>query len=308
MLAESRELRTCPRIFTKIIVLAAWMGMFFLTSLPALSSQAVEKRQSSAAADLDSLLKKMADYCRKLESSALDFVCREEISEKIDPNLEASRPLVPNWTYTSSRERVYVSGRIPDIKNSYVYDYQCVRAKGEIRETRTLLEENRKKKNEPNATLKTSNFIYGTPLLGPVGLFGERFQPDYDYKITGQDKINKRPVIIVDASPKPGTPEAKNLYGKAWIDPATADILKIEWSEKRVGHYDIFEQRGKKLERKPRITLHSEFSAEKNGIRFPSKLFIEEAYLNEKGRVFVRSETTVTYKDFKFFTVEVEIK
>jgi len=271
-------------------------------------SPAVNPDQIPSAVDLPSLMVRLSDYCRKLESAALDFVCREEISEKIDPNLEASRPLVPNWTYTTSGSRVYLSARIPDIKNSYVYDYQCIRAKGEIREIRTLLEENKKKKNEPNATLKTSNFVYGTPLLGPVGLFGERFQLDYDYKITGQDKINKRPVVIVDASPKPDTPEAKNLYGKAWIDPATADILKIEWSEKRVGHFDIFEERGKKLERKPRITLRSEFSAEKNGIRFPSKLFIEEAYVNERGRAVVRSETTVTYKNFKFFTVEVEVK
>ncbi len=37
-------------------------------------------------------------------------------------------------------------------------------------------------------------------------------------------------------------------------------------------------------------------------------MFIEEAYLNERGRKFVRSETTVEYTDFKFFTVEVEVK
>jgi hypothetical protein len=96
MLAESKELRTCPRIFMKIIVLAAWIGMFFLTSLPALSSQAVEKRQSAEAADLDSLLKKMADYCRKLEAAALDFICREEIAERIDWTLDARAAGLPS--------------------------------------------------------------------------------------------------------------------------------------------------------------------------------------------------------------------
>ncbi len=59
---------------------------------------------------------------------------------------------------------------------------------------------------------------------------------------------------------------------------------------------------------KPRITLRTEFSVEKNGIRFPSKLSLEEAYLTERGRVFVRSETNVVYKDFKFFTVEVVVR
>jgi outer membrane lipoprotein-sorting protein len=293
-----------------MIVLAAWMGMFFLTSLPALSSQAVEKRQSAAAADLDSLLKKMADYCRKLENAALDFICREEVAEKIDPSLDAraQSPLAGSWSWMSGGLLGQISRRPLIIKTNYVYDYQCVRKERAIRETRILLEENKKKKNEPNATLKTSNFVYGTPLLGPVGLFGERFQPDYDYKIVGQDKIDRRPVIVIDAKPKADSPDAKNLYGKAWIDPATADILKIEWSEKRVGGYEIFEKRGESYKLKPRITIRSEFSAEKNGIRFPSKLSIEEAYVNERGRAVVRSETTVTYKDFKFFTVEVEIK
>jgi len=58
----------------------------------------------------------------------------------------------------------------------------------------------------------------------------------------------------------------------------------------------------------PRITLTSEFAVEKNGLRFPSRLVAEEAYLNDRGRTFVRSTTAVAYKDFKFFTVEVDVR
>jgi len=283
--------------------------LLLLVSFPAYPLKP-DKDQSLREADLPALLVRLSDYCRKLEAAALDFICREEVAEKIDPFLDAraQSPLAGSWSWMSGGSLLQISRRPLIIKTNYVYDYQCVRINREIRETRTLLEENKKKKNEPNATLKTSNFVYGRPLLGPVGLFGERFQPDYDYKIVGQDKIDRRPVIVIDAKPKADSPDAKNLYGKAWIDPATADILKIEWSEKRVGRFEIFEQRGERYDLKPRITLRSEFSAEKNGIRFPSKLSIEEAYVNERGRAVVRSETTVTYKDFKFFTVEVEIK
>jgi hypothetical protein len=144
--------------------------------------------------------------------------------------------------------------------------------------------------------------------MGPVGLLGERFQPHYDFSVIGRDKIAKRPVVVIDAKPKPDAPETTNLYGKAWIDPATADILKIEWSESRVGRHEIFEKRGERYKCKPRLTILSEFHAEKNGIRFPTRLFIEEAYVNEKGGAFVRSKTEVAYKDFKFFTVEVEYR
>jgi hypothetical protein len=49
-------------------------------------------------------------------------------------------------------------------------------------------------------------------------------------------------------------------------------------------------------------------AARPHGIRFPSRFSIEEAYLDSGGKKFVRSETTVVYRDFKFFTVEVEVR
>ncbi len=143
------------------------------------------------------------------------------------------------------------------------------------------------------------------PLLGPVGIFAERFRPFYEYRIVGREKVDRKPALIIEALPAVERPGATNLYGKAWVGEADGEILKIEWSESRVGRREIFEQRAEKYGLKPRITLRSEFSAEKNGIRFPSTLWIEEAYLNERGRAFIRSTTTVAYKDFKFFTVEV---
>jgi len=264
---------------------------------------------SPPPASLGPLLAKAAEYCRRLEASAFDFVCREEIAETIDPNLEIDRRTPPpqsEWndyigpTFTISRAR--------KIKSTYVYDYQCVRAGRTIREVRTQLEENGKRKVVPNAELRTSVIVWGTALLAPAGIFAERFQPDYDFTVAGIERIGAVAVVVVDAKPKPGAPSSRNLYGKAWVDPATGDILRIEWSESRVGRFDIFEKRGQIYKRTPRLVIRSEFSAEKNGIRFPSRLSVEEAYLNDAGKAFVRSRTEVVYKDFKFFTVEVEVK
>lgn len=177
-----------------------------------------------------------------------------------------------------------------------------------MQETRTLLKESSRKKNEPNAQLKTAVVVYGNALLWPVGLFGERFQSHYNYRIAGEGMIEGRPVIVIEATPRPGAPETRSLYGKAWLDAEALDILKIEWSESRIGRYEIFMKRGEHYKRTPRLRVRSELKAEKNGIRFPSSLFVEEAYLNERGRAFVRSLTTVVYRDFKFFSVEVEIR
>ncbi len=274
-----------------------------------LPSVGTAQKEIKPPPDLRTLLARVAEYCQRLEGSAFDFVCREEIAETINPRLDFPEP-PPTVSYSSwvGGDVLVVNRIVRDIKNSYLYDYQCVRADRSIREVRTLLRENGKEKNEGSAVLKTAVVVFGTTLMAPVGLFGARFQPDYDFAVVGQDKIGRTKVLVVDAHPKPGAPESRNLYGKAWIDPATADILRIEWSESRVGHFGIFEERGERYNRTPRLTIRSEFSAEKNGIRFPSRLFVEEAYLNTAGRAVVRSKTDVKYTAFKFFKVEVEVR
>jgi hypothetical protein len=279
--------------------------------------QAVVSPATPSPVRLEALLAKAAEYCRKLESSAFDFVCSEEIRETIDPKLDASQKglrMDPGSTnYLGPGVSNYIGptlvlSTVKKIKHSFVYDYQCVRAGRTIREVRTQLKENGKRKVVPNASLQTSVVVWGTALLAPVGLFGERFQPDYDFTVAGEGLFGKTKVIFVQAVPKPGAPPTRNLYGKASIDPATGDILEIEWSENRVGRFDVFEKRAEIYKRTPRLVIRSEFSAEKNGIRFPSGLHVEEAYLKESGKAFIRSKTDVVYKDFKFFTVEVEVR
>ena len=139
-------------------------------------------------------------------------------------------------------------------------------------------------------------------------MFGTHFQPGYQYTVVGEKKFKGQKAIIVEANPLIDDVKSTNLYGKAWIAVETGDILKIEWNEERIGGYEIFEERGKKFKRTPRIRVVSEFQVEKNGLRFPTQLSLEEAYLDKYGMPFIRSKTTVTYKDFRFFTVEWEIR
>jgi len=281
---------------------------------PQKNAKPAAKVQPASDLPLESLLDRATEYCRRLESSAFDFVCREEITESLDPGLDVGLKRSGAAVVTEYPGATRYSGptliirNIRKIKHTYVYDYQCVRAGRAIREVRTQLKEDRKKKVVPNADLATSVVVFGNALLGPVGIFGERFRPSYNFLIAGEDTIGKTRVLVIDATPRPGAPPTRNLYGKAWVDPKTGDILRIEWSENRVGHYDIFEERGKKFGRTPRLVIRSDFSAEKNGIRFPSRLYVEEAYLSEKGKAFVRSKTEVIYTDFKFFSVAYDVR
>jgi hypothetical protein len=300
-----------PMSLARTVVLAALAGIGLFLEASPLSALTPGDRQIAPTLDLDFILKRMADYCLRLENAAFDFVCLEEIKEVIDPALDVNRPResLKDWAYLDlARWNSSDPMALKKIKNSYGYDYQCIRVNRQMREMRTLLKENGKKTHEPNAKLKTAVVVYGNALLWPVGLFGERIQSRYDYRIAGDEMIDGRPVVVIDATPRAGVPETRSLYGKAWIDKETLDILKIEWSERHIGRYEIFAQRAERYKRTPRLRVRSEFQVQKNGIRFPSSLFIEEAYLNDRGRASIRSLTTVVYKDFKFFTVEVEIR
>jgi hypothetical protein len=262
--------------------------------------------------ELPALLDSLAEYCRTLEGAALDFVCLEKIVEIFDPKLDVKPPVeypLENLVNLTNIDRLKaLSIRYPPKKDSYLYDYQCIRKNGILTERRTLLKENGRKRNEPDAELKTSVVQYQNILLGPVGIFSSRNQPLYDYEMVGRSRMRRGAVVIVEAVPIRDTPSSNVLFGKAWIDPAGADILKIEWSPKRVGHFERFRRRGEDYGLEPSLTLTSEFEIAKNGLRFPTRFIAQEAYMAKSGRSFTRSTTTVHYTDFKFFTVEVEIK
>jgi hypothetical protein len=189
-------------------------GLLALSLAGLAPAQAI--RPAPQEVDLPALLDKLTAYARRLENVVLDFVCREEIGEKIDYTLDAwaSSPLMDNWSDASGLG-INVRVRVPKVtKNSYVYDYQCIRKDRVIKESRTLLQENKTKKNEPNAVFKAAVFVFGNALLGPVSVFAERFRPLYTYKLSERDKIDKKPVVIVEAVPADENAELRTLYGR----------------------------------------------------------------------------------------------
>jgi hypothetical protein len=303
-------------VATTVILALALLPVATARAQAAPSQQAPAGSGPAVSTSLDALLAKAAEYCRRLESSAFDFVCREEIRETIDPKLDVRQTAGASDPRTASNlgpdARTYLGPTITissvrKIKRSFVYDYRCIRAGRAIREVRNELEENGRTKIVPNAELPTSSVVFGTALLAPVGLFGQPFQAGYDFMIAGRDRIGETPVVIVEAKPKPGAPPSRNLYGRSWVDPVSGDILKIEWSEIRVGKFDVFARRGEIYKRTPRLNIRSEFGPAENGLRFPSRLSVEETYLKDPGKPFVRSKAEVVYKDFKFSAVAFDV-
>ncbi len=250
------------------------------------------------------ILKNAGVYCERLSKAALDYVCLEEISEKVDYSRDFQSNLA-SLEYEGGTRRQY-AGRWYE-ERKFLYDYQYIRT-GDIRkERRNLLEMDRSKLKVKieNSPLLTDMFYYQNVLFGPVNILEEQKQPFYDYELTGEDMIAGEKAVVLKITPR--LPPA-TLSGKAWLRERDSAILKIEWHEKSIGEFAILEEQARKYKSEPQITMITEFGFEKNGLRFPSRHDIEEAYINEKGKKFVRSRTTVSYRDYKFFTVETQVE
>jgi len=232
------------------------------------------------------ILNKTGEYCNLLEKAVIDFVCLEEIEEEI------------NWSRDYPQMRPWLK------KNTYVYDYQFVKENHRIEESRVLLEENGRKRHEKNAQLKTSTFQYRNVLYGPIDLLNWERQALFEYRIKTDNKVDDEKIVVLEAIPK--SLEDYNAYGKIWINRDDFSILKIEWNPKSIRGYVRIEETAERYESEADITIITEFNYEKNSIRFPSKHSIQEAYIDERGKRFIRSELTTVYSDYKFFTVETE--
>jgi len=193
------------------------------------------------------------------------------------------------------------------VRSSYVYDYQLVRDRtGQITETRTLIKDNGRAVLEKNAALKTRVFAYGFAVMGPVSLLGSDRQALFDFKVIKETKLGKDRAVIIQATPKPGSPR-DILSGKIWVRKSDAGVLRIEWVPESIGHYERALDYAKQIGGQPRLTLTTEFAVEHNGVRFPRRYTIEEMYLFSTRSPLIRSMTTVTQTGYKFFTVETGV-
>lgn len=249
--------------------------------------------------DLNSILIKCSDYCKRLAQSTLFFVCQEKIEESI--YFYSSIPRFRKYRIVSN-----VPQRIE--KNTYLYDYQLIKKGRKFEEKRILLEENGEKKHQENAELKTKRFYSKRSVFGPIGLLNKDSQELYDYEILKVDNLKGKKTYVIEIKPKEKMADRPN-YGKAWIDAKDSGVLKIETEEESLVGFEKLKEQSEKQGLTPVITVVHYFEIEKNGIRFPSRTVFEEDYIGPriKGRK-KKSKTVITYDDYRFFIVEVEVK
>ena len=231
-------------------------------------------------ARLSAILRRAAEYCRRLDRAALDFVCFEEVNEE-----------TVHFTYDET---------------VYLYDYQFVRKDGKTREKRVLVSVDHEKARGRESPLQTVMFQYRNVLFGPIGLLSESWQKYHNYKLVGEDKVGKVPAMVVWATPKPDFDEP-HPYGRIWIKEDDGSVLKISWDQQSLGRFKEIEEFAKSRDALPAINAFSEYGFEKNGLRFPSRNYSEQGYILSNGQRIANARVSVIYKKYKFFTVETEV-
>jgi hypothetical protein len=259
-------------------------------------------------------LRAARSYCRRLERAAMDFVCMEEISERIDPsrdNRHSSIQAMPQDVLTpgtsSKPGGIYLRSDKPldkPLVNAYVFDYQYTRQAGALKENRKLLSVNGRKANNDEVP-STLTFRFKDILLAPVQLLAEQNGEYYEYRLLREDRVGDEKAWVLDVRPRLNLPD-RYLGAQVWLRQADASVLRIDWDPTTFGKYENILARAKAYKSEPRVASFTEFGSEKNGLRFPSVDETKEAYIDKDGKIFLRAVTRVEYKAFKFFTVETE--
>jgi len=244
---------------------------------------------------LDRLLAQAADYCGRLSRASIDFVCLEEVAETIIEKQPFVRPSPhgrPVWQDET-------------VKHTYLYDYQFVVEGGNKTERRRILELDGMKQKPEDTSLDTRTYVYKNVLFGAVDLLAGSRQGFYRYELKGRESQAGQAVAVIDAVPVPGLAAIVNR-GTVWIREGDAAVLKILWNVAAAENSAAIRKTAKELKGTPQIQQVTEFGFEKNGVLFPSRFRIEEAYLDKKGKKKVRSVIEAVYRDYKFFTVVVD--
>jgi hypothetical protein len=250
---------------------------------------------------LPSILKATGEYCEIVKRLALNFICKERVDDRENFFMRG-----PGSTRNSPDEI-----RISKVnRRSFTYDFQIIKKGDDVQERRTLLEENGKKRHRENADPPTLKFSARNLVFGPVGFLSRYWQEHFHYEIVGRELADGKSAIIIRAVPFSEAQENNN-HGLIWVEAATYQILRIEFEPKDVQGSDVaFEAGNTAIDAKyiRHLSWTVDYGVEKSGVRFPSRQNICEYYKSDTGFKITKREILYEYTDYKYFTVEVEIK
>lgn len=283
-----------------LLFLIAVTGHGFSGAIPAPS-------RAQDADKLAAIVQKALDYCRRVDRTVFNLICKEEVAE------EANRRLPPPGTQISiatpstligDRQSTFRQAREEDPpKTISLYDYRFARKGAEVQENRGFLEKDGENTSATEASPENWHFKFRDILFGPSLLLGEGAAPKYQYLLVEEGKIQGDAVAVVACVARPEY-AAKVLWGRASVRLKDGAVLRIDWTPESLASHDEVLDIAKQYRLSPKIQAYTEFGIEKHGIRFPSFDFNEESYVTLEKSKIIRSRTAVKYKAYVFYTVE----
>jgi tetratricopeptide (TPR) repeat protein len=254
-----------------------------LHRLERLDKTDIEKKELALLARV---LEGAGQYCEKMRKAVFHCFCHEKVKETLA--VYGPEPL-------SSR---------PPMANTYLYEYQLLQEGKKVLETRTLLKQNGVPRKKENAKLQIHGCKYQKLVFGPLELVAKYRQEFFYYKILAEEELWGEPAVVIEAIPRF---YSDRLFGKIWVSTTDFSVMKIEWTPKSISHSRLMEERARRFNAIPRVTFFAEFKFKRQGIRFPTKYFLEETYILANKREFDRLLLDVTFKDYMFFVVGSEV-
>jgi hypothetical protein len=290
----------CMRVVRAAVFCLFFLGMVgpgaFLFSHPTSPQADMEK--------LENILKNTQEYCERLKKVVFDFVCFENVREKV---FLYNKKSITKMIEGSGGRYLVTELKLKRTKTrTFLYDYQMVRKGEEGFEKRILLRENKRNKHQENAQLKLQRFAAKYLIYGPVGFLSRYWQDFFDYKIKGENAVDGRSAVRIEVVPN-SIREENYSFGNVWVDRMDYSILKIEWDQRSIKDFkDKVESRAGDLKRT--VVWGALYGVDKNGIRFPSRQYIEETYTSLSGKKHTKYTVDIVYDNYKFFIVETEVK
>jgi len=244
---------------------------------------------------LEQLLNRLDKVAALYRDSALRFSCHERITY---------HPGTPDI-------RVY------DLEYMYVYD----KAKG-LLDYRNEIRAGRRKNKPPREVSLAELDLPAVVLRAYSAIFiFERSKKDsYRYAIVRDEKVLGRNAVVIrfEAIP-PYKPDYNDLFGLAWVDLETSQLLKVD--ALKADQHELRQQLEADLAGHSAGTgrrdqdyiiqrILSEFSVEHNGMRFPSRVVIRRSHFEVTERDGVRTAVEreifwieQTYSKYSFYGV-----
>lgn len=261
--------------------------------------------ESTSQARLRMILDHCADYCQKLTGLALDFICEEAIKE-IHYNFSSEEGGWLVHVYgppiTSARTPLF-DPKLTE-KNSLVCDYLLVKKGEKIEERRILLQEDGRTMPDRETLLEEKKFSVLMPLFAPVQLLDRDRQPQFNYKLLKEEKVNKKKAYLMEAVLK-SSEVAGIKSARIWVDVKTFQILQCEIEGVPLEGYEDILKDCVRFNIEPLFTTTYQYKIERKGVLFPFSTTIRVAYKGQKGQPkLTKLKTKLTYKKYKIFTVE----